>query len=152
VVAFFGVYVVGKMLFVRDRKRRQRESLMDISYEIDADKRLLIATWGGRHDPLFVQNYVNTLMADKSLVPGLNYLSDQRNLKTTPTSVSIETGVVFLEMLMNKLGPFKYGIVSVKPNTYDLDLMRSLMPHLTGVQVQEFTDMDQALDWLAEEV
>ena len=124
---------------------------MEINYEIDAEKRLLIARWGGRHDPLFIQNYINTLMADQSLVSGLNYLSDQRELETTPTAVSIETGIVFLEMLMNKLGPFKYGIVTNKPNTYDLEHMRNLMRHLPGVQVQEFTDMDQALNWLTEE-
>ncbi|NKB32166.1 MAG: hypothetical protein GKR91_03630 [Pseudomonadales bacterium] len=122
-----------------------------MNYQIDQERRLLIATWRGRHDPLTIQNYVKALMADANFSKGFHYISDQRELETTPTKVSIETGIVFLKILLSKLGPYKYGIVSKKLGTYDLDHLRSLMTHLPEIQVEEFTELDDAIRWVEKE-
>lgn len=121
---------------------------MDMQYSIDTERNLVIATWHGRHDPLVVQNYVKELLADERLTNGLSYVSDQRDLDTLPTQVSIETGVIFLEMLLTKFGPFKYAIVSQDGDTYDLQHTRSLMEHIPEVQIEEFAELDEALSWV----
>lgn len=122
---------------------------MEMHYTIDTQRKLIIATWQGRHDPLVVQNYVKELLADERLIGGLSYVSDQRGLDTLPTTVRIETGVIFLEMFLSKFGPFKYAIISKEGNIYDLQHMQSLMEPIPDVQIAEFTQLDEALSWAA---
>ncbi len=121
---------------------------MKMSYSIDERAALVRATWHGVHDPIAVQSRVMNVLDDPRLQPGLNYLSDQRGLDTKPTSVAVETGLLYLEMLLARIGPFKYAILANELDLYTAEQLKYFSERIPQVQVRIFLDESSAENWL----
>jgi hypothetical protein len=124
---------------------------VQMSYTIDESASLIRSEWSGEYEPLKVQKMVVDLMADPKIRPGLNYLSDWSRLESRPTTNSVKVGVNLLEMMIPKLGSFKYAIVSRDDVTYGMARMLAGLTTMSSVEVRAFRELADAETWLVGE-
>ena len=122
---------------------------MQLSYQIDESASFIRSHWSGEYDPVQVQKLVVELIADPQIRPGLNFLSDWSNLESIPTTDSVKVGVNLLEMMIEKLGSFKYAIVTRDDVSYGMGRMLEGLATMSAVEVRAFRDVEGAESWLA---
>jgi hypothetical protein len=98
------------------------------------------------------ERVVETALKDPRRRPG-SILSDRRRMAGAHSVAFVEQIVRFLERRKDVLGPTRWAVVTADHDAvYGMVRMASVLAEPTQVQVQAFTSLTPAVEWLLEDL
>ena len=123
---------------------------MPITYTISREERLLKSYATGVVGVEDLYPFLDALVADPDLVPGLRWLHDARDAE--PDVRILQLAEVANRVLrLTKLGLGRIAIVAQSRATYRMAKTFSVLARALGIEVEVFTDLPAAEAWLDDE-
>lgn len=123
---------------------------MSITYAISPEDRLIRVYASGmiRGDDLHA--FLDTLLDDKALVPGLDGLYDSRFAEPDITILQLAEVAGKVTRVVAR-GVDRIAIVGTSPNTLRVARTFAVLARALGIDVDVFTELADAEQWLAEQ-
>jgi hypothetical protein len=123
---------------------------MPITYTISREERLLKSYATGVVGVEDLHPFLDALVADPDLVPGLRWLHDAREAEPDITILQLAE-VANRVLRLTKLGLGRIAIVAQSRTTYRMAKTFSVLARALGIEVEVFTDLPAAEAWLDDE-
>jgi hypothetical protein len=123
---------------------------MPITYTISREERLLKSYATGVVGVEDLHSFLDALVADPDLVPGLRWLHDAREAEPDITILQLAE-VANRVLRLTKLGLGRIAIVAQSRATYRMAKTFSVLARALGIEVEVFTDLPAAEAWLDDE-
>jgi hypothetical protein len=120
---------------------------MPITYTISREERLLKSYATGVVGVEDLHPFLDALVADPDLVPGLRWLHDAREAEPDITILQLAE-VANRVLRLTKLGLGRIAIVAQSRATYRMAKTFSVLARALGIEVEVFTDLPAAEAWL----
>ncbi len=123
---------------------------MEFKYHIDKASRIVSLTG----EPSSLEVWKQTLLAlfaDPDFEAGFNFLSDRRRSEEPRSPDFIRAALAFLGSHADKMGRYKWATVVSTTVAYGMGRMAQILSERTNVEVEVFTDIDEARRWLSGE-
>ena len=124
--------------------------MMGFKYRIDKASRVVYL----EGEPLSIEVWKQTLLAifaDPDFEPGFNFLSDRRSSDQARTSNFLRAALEFLKTHEDKMGKCKWATVVSTTVAYGTGRMAQILSQNMQIDVEVFTDIDEARQWLSGE-
>jgi hypothetical protein len=120
---------------------------MAITYTISRDERLVEASASGVISAEDLHRFVDALLADPDLGPGLRALFDARDAELDITILQLDEVASSVLQLTNR-GLGRIAIVAESRATYRVSKTFSVLARALGIDVEVFTELRAAEAWL----
>jgi hypothetical protein len=121
---------------------------MSVEFRIDKDEGLVIGTLKGEVDVDAVLAGLEELVADEDYSPGLNGLTDLREMKWESEQGDLRKLVHFLIEHRKKIGRSRSAVVVSNGRTFGMARMFEVFSTQSSINVRVFRDLDKAKRWL----
>ena len=122
---------------------------MPITYTIDREQRRIKAFATGVISADDLHGLVRSLLADSGFVPGLRGLYDSSAAEPDITVLQLAEVAGEVRQLLNR-GLGRIAIVAQSPATYRVAKTFTVLARAIGIDVDVFTELAAAEEWLAE--
>jgi len=122
---------------------------MPITYTIDREQRTIKAFATGVISADDLHGLVRSLLADPGFVPGLRGLYDASAAEPDITVLQLAEVAGEVRQLLNR-GLGRIAIVAQSPATYRVAKTFTVLARAIGIDVDVFTELAAAEEWLAE--
>lgn len=120
---------------------------MPISYRIDPETSIAVVTVHGVVTAQEQREHVERLFADPELRPPFRILSDRRDQEDIPSTELVRQMARSLADIERAAGSRLAFVVS---RPVQIGVSRMFAAHVTNMEIEVFTDIDQARAWLLE--
>ena len=123
---------------------------MQVNYEIDPDRNLVIVEMGGVADAQFMIGMAEHITTDPRFRRGMDVITDRSALHEPPSAKYIEDVVKWLgHWAEENVG--LWAIVAPRGSSFSAARMTELRANLHGVKLAAFTSREEAMRWIEEE-
>jgi hypothetical protein len=122
---------------------------MPITYTIDREERRIKAFATGVISADDLHGLVRSVLADPGFVPGLRALYDSSAAEPDITVLQLAEVAGEVRQLLNR-GLGRIAIVAQSPATYRVAKTFTVLARAIGIDVDVFTELAEAEEWLAE--
>ena len=122
---------------------------MPIIYTIDGEQRRINAVATGIINAEDLHGLVCSLLADPGFVPGLRGLYNSSLAEPDITILQLAEVAGEVRQLLNR-GLGRIAIVAISQTTYRVAKTFTVLARAIGIDVDVFTDLAEAEEWLAE--
>jgi len=122
---------------------------MPIAYSISSDERLIMAVANGIIRAPDLHSFLDSLLADPELVPGLRGLYDARYAEPDITILQLAEVAGRVRGLIDR-GLGRIAIVAQSSATYRVSKTFSVLARAIGIDVDVFKEFPRAQEWLDE--
>jgi len=122
---------------------------MALTYRIDAPAGLIHITSRDRLSGIEMEQVADSLLKDPEFRPGLDVLSDCRELSVAPSTDEARVAAELIQRV-GSAGIGRVAIVATSAVIYGMSQMIGGLAGLRGYEVEVFSSTEDALAWLAE--
>ncbi len=124
---------------------------MPFAYVIDRHNGIVAIVASGRITPEEAFVCFDTVVADPDFQPGMDVLSDHRELMTVLNPGFVKVFIDKLDRAGELLRGSRVAFVESGSARYGMARMASLLSESTSTELRAFRDIEEARSWLAEE-
>jgi hypothetical protein len=96
---------------------------------------------------------VDEALADPAFRPGFRFISDRRRMDASRTDRRFADATLFLRSRAAQLGPIRWAVlIGENDPAYTLVRATAVLAQSSVVQLEPFTDLDEALEWILQVV
>lgn len=122
---------------------------MAFTYHIDKTSRIVYLAG----NPAGLEEWQRTMLAifaDPDYETGFSFLSDRRFMEEPRSTEFLRAALTFLKAHQSKLGRCKWASVVSTTAAYGMGRMVQILSEAMAIEVQVFTNLDEARAWLSE--
>jgi len=96
---------------------------------------------------------VDAALADPAFRPGFRFISDRRHMDASRTDRRFADATLFLRSRAARLGPIRWAVlIGGNDPAYTLVRATAVLAQSSVVQLEPFSDLDEALEWILQVV
>ena len=122
--------------------------MKNLEYEIDKTARLVRLSYLGKPDFEEWAGTMRAVFSDPDFKTGFDFLGDRRSVKEAPASDYIQRVVAFFRDHEAEMGRSRFAMVVSGLETFGVGRMAQGLGAGMSLDLQVFTDMNEAKRWL----
>ena len=124
------------------------EHMMPIQFTLDPSKGLVVYAVSGKVSKSHAKDFLDAVLTHPDFRRGFHFLGDRREMVTARADEYARSVAALVEENRQQLAPCRWAVLVPNPVAYGMARMWSLMAGDTGVTVQPFYELGEAIEWI----